>query len=214
MRPGVSFNLTAFGKPWPLAAIIVKHFLIIITLLFSTTVSFGQLSKEEDFAKTLRLVVTALSRRDSVTLARYTDKRFGIYILNRVGVYDTYDHFSTLSFGNTAYPNAPFYDKVRLTPLKYSKLPTFDCEKWTKTGTFVDTTKTDHLLSQIATRQNKDSLKKISKKQITEFYSLENKSRRIIIAANNWNELIIYLSFINNKWVLTIIDKATCDCSV
>lgn len=49
---------------------------------------------------------------------------------------------------------------------------------------------------------------------INEFYNLENKSRRIVIANNNQNELIIYLSFIGNKWVLTIIDKVTCDCSV
>ena len=192
----------------------MRHSLIIIILLFSTTLSFGQLSKEEDFGKTLKLVVTALVNRDSVTLAKYTDKKIGIYILNRIGVYDTYDHFSTLGFGDTSYPNAPFYDNVRLTPLKYSKLPTFDCEKWTKTGTFVDTTQTDHLLSKIAMRRNKDSMKMVSKKQIAEFYTLENKSRRIIIAANNWNELIIYLSFINDKWILTIIDKATCDCSV
>ena len=50
--------------------------------------------------------------------------------------------------------------------------------------------------------------------KINEFYNLENISRRIVIANNNSNDLIIYLSFINNKWVLTVIDKATCDCSV
>jgi hypothetical protein len=158
--------------------------------------------------------VTALSKRDSVTLSSYIDKKNGVYILNRIGVFDTYEHLATLGFSDTTYPNAPFYDNVKLTTLKYSKLPTFDCEKWTKTGTFVDTTRTDHLLSKIAKDKNKELKGKVSTKTINEFYNLENKSRRIVIAANNWNELIIYLSFINNKWVLTIIDKATCDCSV
>ena len=164
--------------------------------------------------RTLKKVITALSKRDSVTLSRYIDKKAGVYILNRIGVVDTYEHFQTLGFSDTTYPNAPFYDDVKLTTLNYSKLPTFDCEKWTKTGTFVDTTRINHLFSKIAKGFNKEFKRKVTTKKINEFYSLENKSRRVVIAANNWNELIIYLSFINNKWVLTIIDKATCDCSV
>lgn len=192
----------------------MRHFLIIITTFFWATHSIGQSSKEQDFVWTLKKVVTALSKRDSVTLSRYIDKKNGVYILNRIGVFDSYEHLATLGFSDTTYPNAPFYDNVKLTTLKYSKLPTFDCEKWTKTGTFVDTTRTDHLLSKIAKDKNKELKGKVSTKTINEFYNLENKSRRIVIADNNWNELIIYLSFINNKWVLTIIDKATCDCSV
>ena len=158
--------------------------------------------------------MTALSKRDSLTLSKYVDKKIGIYILNRIGVFDTYEHFPTLGFSDNTYPNTPFYDNVKLTILKYSKLPTYDCEKWTKIGTFVDTTRTDHLLSKIAKDINKEFKGKVSIKTINEFYNLENKSRRIVINDNSTNELIIYLSFINNKWVLTIIDKATCDCSV
>ena len=159
--------------------------------------------------------MTALSQRDSLTLSKYVDKKTGVYILNRIGVFDTYEHFSSIGFSDTTYPNTPFYDRVKLTTLKYSKLPTFDCgkEKWTKTGTFVDTTRTDHLLSKIAKDPNRE-FKNVSTKTFNEFYKLENKSRRVVLADNNWNELIIYLSLINNKWVLTIIDKVTCDCSV
>jgi hypothetical protein len=192
----------------------LRHSVITIITFLSVTLSFGQSSKEQGFIWTLKKVVTALSNRDSVTLSKYIDKKIGVYILNRIGVVDTYGRSSTIGFSDTRYPNAPFYDKVKLTPLKYSKLPTFDCEKWTKTGTFVDTTRTDHLLSKIAKNLNKEIKGTVSDKKINEFYGLENKSRRIVIADNGGNELIIYLSFINNKWVLTIVDKATCDCSV
>jgi hypothetical protein len=196
--------------------IVVRHSIFIITTLFWAALSFGQSSNEQDFAWTIKKVVAALSKRDSVTLSRYIDKRSGVYILNRIGCFDTYKHQATLGFSDTTYPNAPLYDNVKPTTLKYSRLPTFDCEneKWTKTGTFVDTAQTDHLLSKIAKGLNKESQGKVSAKKINEFYALENKSRRIVIADNNGGELIIYLSFINNKWVLTIIDKATCDCSV
>lgn len=192
----------------------MRHLLIIIATSFSITFSFGQSSKEEDFVKTLKKAVTALTKKDSVALSKCIDKKTGVYILCRIGVLDTYSHFSTLGFNDTNYPNAPFYDDVKLTQLKYANLPKFDCEKWTKTGTFVDTTHISHLLSKISKGINKEIKGNVSVKEINEFYNLENKSRRIIIANNNGNELIIYLSFINNKWVLTIIDKVTCDCSV
>jgi hypothetical protein len=178
-------------------------------------ISYGQSSKEQAFVLTLKKVVTALSTRDSVTLSKYIDRRTGVFILNRIGVFDTYEHFATLGFRDTTYPYAPFYDNVKLTPLNYSTLPKFNCgtEKWTKSGTFVDTTRIDHLLSKIAKDPNRP-FKKVSTKTINELYKLENKSRRVVIAENNWNELILYLSYVNNKWVLTIIDKATTDCSV
>jgi hypothetical protein len=191
----------------------MKHSAIIVAIVFCTTVSFGQTSKEKDFSLTLKKVVAALSTRDSASLSKYINRGTGVYILNRPGVMNTYKHFRTLGFSDATYPNLPFYDGVKLTPLKYTRLPTYDCEKWTKTGTFVDTTQTDHLLSTIAKNLNKEFKNEVPAKTINEFYQLENKSRRIVIAENNGHELIIYLSFINNKWVLTIIDKVTGDCS-
>lgn len=158
-------------------------------------------------------MVVALSHRDSVALSKYIDKSTGLYILNRIGVMDTYQHLSSPGFSDTTYPNAPFYDNVKLTPLKYSRLPKFNCEVWTNTGTFVDTTQSDHLLSKIAKNLNREFKNEVPPKRINAFYTLENKSRRVVIAENNGNELIIYLSFINNRWVLTIIDKVTTDCS-
>lgn len=79
---------------------------------------------------------------------------------------------------------------------------------------FGQSSKEDHLLSKTAKDLNKELKRRIPAKMINEFYNLENNSRRIVIANNSQNELIIYLSFIGNKWVLTIIDKVTCDCSV
>lgn len=61
---------------------------------------------------------------------------------------------------------------------------------------------------------NKNFQDNISEKTISKFTALEIKSRRIVLANNNGNELILYLTYLNNKWILTIIDKATCDCSV
>ena len=129
---------------------------------------------------------------------------------------ETYEHFSTIGFSDTTYPNFPFYDKVKFSAIKYASLPSYDCgtEKWTRKGLYVDTTKIDHKLSKILKWNNENFGDKIPAKTISQFESLEAKSRRVVIAEDNGNELIIYLTYERNKWMLTIIDKATCDCSV
>jgi hypothetical protein len=181
--------------------------------MLMTIASVGQSTKEKNFALTLKMVVTALVDRDSLTLSKYIDPKNGVYILNRMGILDTYSQSSTLGFSDTRYPNAPIYDDIKLTTIKYSPLPTYDCVNWTKTGTFVDTTKTDHLLSKIAKNLNKEIKGTASPRQLKAFYDLENISRRVVIADKEGNDLIIYLSYSRNKWMLTIIDKVTSDCS-
>jgi hypothetical protein len=181
-----------------------------------TTFSFGQNPKEDAFIKTVREVMIKLAKRDSTGLSKYLDKKTGVYILEVIGTKETWEHFPTIGFSDSTYPNYPFYDKVKFSTIKYASLPTFDCgtERWTKTGLYVDTTKIDHTVSKIAKWRNKNYQDNIPTKTISEFIDLEAKSRRVVVAYNNSNELIFYLSYINNKWVLSVIDKATCDCSV
>ena len=191
----------------------MKQSIILLTAFFTTIISFGQSSKEKKFHQALKAVVEALSSRDSVALSGYIDKSTGIYILYRPGVFNSFKRVATIGFSDNSYPNVPFYDSVKLTRLMYSPLPSFDCETWTKTGTFVDTTKKDHMLSDIARHLNSEFPNEVPAATIREMHTLENRSRKIVIAENKGNELIIYLSYINNHWVLTIIDKVSADCS-
>lgn len=191
-----------------------KISLIILLFILTASQSFSQSSKEQDFTNTVKEVVSALSKRDSVRLSKYINKKTGVYILYRIGVRDSYSNYTTLGFSDSTYPNMPFYDDVKLTRLQYAKLPAYDCEKWSKTGTFVDTTRTDHFFYNAAKKQTEYADDKIPDAEIKKFYALESISRRVVIAAAEGNELIFYLSYMNGKWWLTIIDKLTCDCSV
>jgi hypothetical protein len=203
------------SKPDTVALIILRHSLIIIAAFFYGTLSFGQTSKEQDFVNAVKQIVTKLSSRDSAGLSKYIDKKTGIYILYATGVRQTYLHSTTIGFSDTTFPNVPFFDDVKFSSIKYAKLPNYNCDnsKWSKTGAFVDTNKTDHLLSKSAKWLNKNFGERITTKTISKFISLESISRRIVVTDNKQNDLIFYLSYINNKWWLTIIDKATCDCS-
>jgi hypothetical protein len=194
---------------------ILIRIIIISTFLFLTTVSFGQNLKEQSFKIAVKDVILKLSKQDSACITKYIDARTGVYILYRIGIRDMYVNYKTFDFSNQPTPDSPFYGKAEYTTLKYETLPKFDCgnRTWSDTGTFVDTTITDHLLSKTAKWLVKNFDEEISKKTIAYFMALEQNSRRIIVAKNNESEVIFYLTYFNNKWYLTIIDKLTTDCS-
>lgn len=190
------------------------RYLVSLILTCSCPVMFyGQNLKEQSFKQAIKKVVKALTERDSATLTGWTDPKTGVYILYRLGVRDTYLHVESPGFSDLAYPHAPFYDRVKLSKLQYAPLPVFNCDYWTRSGTFTDITRTSHLLSRIAKQLNRETKGTVPDSEIREIYNLEKKSRRIVITGTGGNELIFYLAYIKRRWVLTIIDKVTCDCS-
>jgi hypothetical protein len=195
----------------------MRSLTFIILLQLFNVFCFGQTTKEQAFTLTVNQIVIAFSKQDSAAIAKFVDKKIGLFQLDRVGVFDHYNHFATLSFSDTTYPQVLFRNSkgILLPSLKYAKLPTWDCEKevWSKKGLFVDTTKTDHLLSKICEDRNKYVPDNIPNKTVQYFYDLENKSRRIVLFDSAKIELVFYLSYLNGKWVLTIIDNVSSDCS-
>ena len=192
--------------------------IFLLLLLIAHVLSFGQETKEQQFKTTVQKVVTAFSKQDSAAISKYINKEIGLYQLDRVGVFDNYNHFKTLSFSDKTYPQVLFSQSknIQLLSLKYATLPRWSCENeaWSKKGLFVDTTRTDHLVSKICKDRNKFVPDHIPDKTIRFFYDLENKSRRIVLFDNNGIELVFYLSFFNGKWFLTIVDNISSDCSV
>ena len=212
--------MSSFQKRLSKIAQIKNHFHILIVMLLLQVLNsfcFGQAVKEQQLIITVQQIVTAFSKQDSAAVAKYISKKTGLYQLDRVGVSDHYNHFTTLSFSDTTYPQVLFRQSkgVQLPSVKYAKLPTWDCDKgvWSKKGLFVDTTKTSHLLSQICKVVNKNKPGNIPVKTVQYFYHLENKSRRIVLFDNNGIELAFYLSYLNGTWYLTIIDNVSSDCS-
>ena len=187
---------------------------IILSLLTS---GYTQSDKEQDFKKVLRAVVLGFSKQDSIAVEKYINKDIGVYQLDRIGIFDHYNHFKAVSFASS-YPTVLLRNasRIQLLPLKYGSLPVYDCEKeWSKKGLYVDTTSIDHLPSKICKDWNADAgHQPISNATIQFFRDLENKSRRVVLWDNNKRELVFYLSYLNGKWYLTIVDNVTSDCSV
>jgi hypothetical protein len=119
-------------------------------------------------------------------------------------------------------PPGRFVDQLRecsnihLSALQYRSLPNWLCEGevWSKNGLFVDTTKIDHMVSEGYKFKRKYQPEDVSIETINFFWQLELQSRRVILQDDKHKELVFYLSYVDNNWYLTIIDKASSDCSI
>jgi hypothetical protein len=195
----------------------MRKILIILFSFFSFNFCFAQ-TKEEKFQSTLKEVVLAFSMQDSIKLSKFIDKKIGLYQLHRIGSFDDFTYYKTPGFSDPKYPAVLFNDakEINFQSLSYSFLPEWNCdsEAWSKKGLFVDTTKTNHLLSKICTDRNRLRPDSIPIKKINFFYNIETKSRRIILNDKKGKELVFYLSYINSDWFLTIVDNVSSDCSV
>jgi hypothetical protein len=201
-----------------LAATKVKAIITISIFLAYNNFCYGQALKEQKFSAAIKEVVQAFSRRDSGRLSKFIKKDIGVYQVDRIGVFDHYNHYKKLGFTDTTYSLALLTSSkgIKLLPLQYASLPTYDCgkEAWSKKGLFVDTTKTDHLLSEVSTFRNKHVPDNIPEQKIKFFFELETKSRRVVLYDHNGKELVFYLTYIGGNWFLTVIDNVTSDCGV
>jgi len=191
---------------------IISIFLPVICPLFA----ISQDAKEEQFRTALSDIVTKIIRKDSVGLARYVDKKTGIYLIYRIGIQDTYSHYTSIGFKDSSYPRVLFSstDLTRNLPLKYGRLPEYADGKWNKKGAYTDTKLKHQLLTETALSMKRNEICEISQPELRALTEVEAKSRRVVIVENDFRYLCVYLMYIDNKWVLTIFDALTGDESV
>lgn len=192
----------------------VSLFLFLFSL---STVCYGSNSKEQLFRQTLNAVVEAISQQDSLAVNRLIHPHQGLSLLYRNGVFDNIEQVDRISFSGEGFPwiMLTHAKGIKKQTLKYGRLPVYSCDKesWSKKGCWTDTTKKSHLVSSICKTRNKLVPDHIPAKKINAYYTLENKSRRIVLVSDDELELIFFLSFIDGKWYLTVIDTVSSDCS-
>lgn len=191
---------------------VISIFLPVICPLLA----ISQDAKEEQFRTALNDIVAKIISKDSVGLARYVDKKTGIYLIYRIGIQDTYSHYTTIGFKDSSYPRILFSlsGLTRNLPLQYDRLPEYAREKWDKIGAYTDTKLKHQLLTETALSMKRNEICEISQPELRALTEVEAKSRRVVIVENDSRYLCIYLMYTNNKWVLTIFDALTGDESV
>lgn len=190
-------------------------FVFVVTGLLFSFQSKVCKNNNNDLEKTIIQVVKAFKEKDTKTLNKLISKEKGLIVLFKRGAFNEYSKTDKIDFDNPAPEYPPYFDFSTDYKLTFNILPTFSCDtmKWSKNGLFCDTTTIDNLLSTTAQNLKKYREDNISESEIKAFEELEESSRRIVLSDNEGGELIFYLTFINGKWHLTILDRLSSDCS-
>ncbi len=204
---------------------------ITILLLFICSFTFSQVDKESTFKKAVEDITNAYNKKNAIALNKFVSKNDGIYFLVKFGVYDFWNKRKRLQFKATkdstylTFPyNAMLAEQKLATnySLTYSAYPIFNCKSIkNKVGLFVDTNYKTNSFSNLIKKYikyndiglEKDDLKK----ELYKVKTLESTSRKVLVISNKktkWGEsFIFYLTYINQKWYITVIDFASLDCS-
>ena len=186
-----------------------------ILILLLSSIAFSSSASDNNLDKTIIKVVKAFKEKDATTLNGLINEDIGLIVLFRRGIPDEFSRTDKIDFKKPIPEYLPYFDFSTDNEIKYQTLPYFDCDsmKWSKTGIYCDTTQIDNLLSTTAQQLEKNKGEKVPDSEIEEFVRIENKSRRIVLADNDGGELVFYLTIIENKWYLTILDRVSSDCS-
>ena len=190
---------------------------ILFLLISSFQLLQAQANKEAAFKKACGDVLKSISKKQLAALNAFVNPSNGLYILFRIGAMDEYKNVKSLD------GNLPFILKdhplsaadLKKYSLQYGKLPSYDCGDgvWKKRGYIADSAKIFKPISDIVAFRLKYEKEKIAKKDKTAIVFVENNSRKIVFTGSKGDGIIFFMSYINGKWWLSIIDTVTTDCS-
>ncbi|MBS9782401.1 MAG: hypothetical protein KGV43_01200 [Arcobacter sp.] len=214
-----------------------KFFLLIFILLFSAC-SFNQKSilkqkveKEKPFEykrpkisqellSVIHNIIEDMQTFNLITInKKYIHPSFGLYNLSKI------DGIKTFTFQNQIYnvveSNSDEFSqfmkrldkKTSKKQIKYKDI-NFNCSPyndafygWNNYGVFFSS-KTKNYLSDLMKKENKIALK-YKKEDFHKAKMIEKMSYRVVITP----EIVFYLTPIENKWYITLIDRISTDCS-
>ena len=192
---------------------LLKIMLCAVTLV--TVPGEAAQARQESMKEAAVAIIRAFASGNPEIINRHIHPHYGLTVLFRLGVFNDYKTVPKFSFDQPV-PEFMTYRKIRVdTRLRYGALPVYDCqnEAWSKSGLFCDPNHEDHLLSKTALQLRQFRGDDIDQKSIEQFVELEHKSRRIVLIDKAGGELIFYLTRVGSWWYLTILDRASGDCS-
>lgn len=195
------------------------NFGIIILMIFNVGINGECANKrpsKKNFEKKIEKIIKAFNEKDG-SLNQFIHPETGLYVIFRLGIFDQFQKVNKIDFD---YPTPAHWTYPIVDPdceINYEDLPVYSCvnDKWSKAGLFCDINNQNHLLSQTASNLVKYELTdSISQSMIDTFIELENRSHRVVLVDKMEGEgLIFYLTLINDKWYLTMLDRVSSDCS-
>ncbi|TVZ10748.1 hypothetical protein JM80_3301 [Cellulophaga sp. RHA_52] len=189
-------------------------YLFLLVFSFLTLLSSAQ-NKKLLLEKTIANIVTAFKEKNATTINNYVSKEKGIIILVRYGVLDNFTTIDSINFEKPTPSYLPYAEPKSIAKINYNNLPKFNCSdySWSKKGLFCDTLKANKLFYNTVKNLKYEFTSKKYKKELKRALDLEKNSCKVILVDENDEDLIFNLVYSNKKWLLTIIDRVTTDCS-
>ncbi len=211
--------------------------IIVTSILFSGCGSLqGQNKEVEQFVKK---VVQTYNDKNSDKFNQLINKNAGLTLITTIGPNNSWlkmqkvcldkkclDHQSSESAGIPYQSLLEEYKTgdLNLNAIEFTEKSYFECDKIEKQGIFVSSENKFHALSESVHFFLENSPKILGEelepkkkneliKDIGKFKKLETKSRRVTVNSKD-GTFIFYMTLIEGKWYLTVIDFASMDCSV
>ena len=191
--------------------------IFIFSLLF-VACSTNELSKQEKEVKRQEVSKELLSDISYILFLlkqKDLDNLNSRFINPKIGLYEVYksDIENKITFKHS-YEIDEIVDIIDSFEIK-QEIIIFNCSPyndafygWNKDGTFL-TTQIKPYLSQIIQEQNKITPNKYKIEELANIALIEKTSYELIVT----NNVIFYLTKIDNLWYITLIDKIKTDCS-
>ncbi|MBV8325643.1 hypothetical protein [Chryseobacterium sp.] len=216
----------------------MKNVLIFLTsiLFFGCGSVQGQNKEIEQFVKK---VVEIYNQKDSKKFNQLINKNTGLVFITTIGANNSWSKVQKVCLDKKCLENKiaesvgtsyqSFLEEYKtkdlnLNKIEFTEQSYFECEKITKKGIFITSENKFHTLSEsvsffiknfqdIIGEQLDQKKKNELEKNKEEFKKIEFKSRRVTVNSIA-GTFIFYITYMDGKWFVTIIDFASMDCSV
>ncbi|WP_123868093.1 hypothetical protein [Chryseobacterium lactis] len=215
-----------------------KILLILLTsIIFSGCDSLHGQNKE--IKQIVKKVVEIYNQKDSEKFNQLINPETGLVLITTIGANNSWEKFQKVCLNkkclekgtmeSAGIPYQSFLEKYKignldLNKIEFTEQSFFECEKIKKEGIFVASENKFHTLSESVSffikhfsdivGEKLDPKKKIElEKEGEKFKKIELKSRRVTVNSVG-GTFVFYITNIQGKWYLTIIDFASTDCSV
>lgn len=148
--------------------------------------------------------------------AKYINKEFGIFDVYRIGVPDEFEVLDALPLRGEDWPHMPYGDIINVENNQKEmreEYVEFDCGEFVydKEGIFYSKELRYPLPSNIIAMHNRyDEVQTYADAPLEKIKFLESNSIRVVDTSSDF---IFYITKIEGKWYITLIDRVSTDCS-
>lgn len=190
----------------------MRKILIVACLLLISGTVFAQ-NKQQKFEQAVTGIMECLAKDDLDAInKKYIHPTYELFVIYRVGVPDIFYRSATLE-KDSVY-SSPYFYTAGLQPAKRAlKLAAvdYDCnhERWSRNGFFYQQNVPEQLSNIVAFMKQYEG-EDTEAETLEAIRVIEKNSYRIV---DTESSVVFWLSWINNKWYLTVFDLVSMDCS-